>query len=936
MFKLKPVALALLATSSSTYIHAQESVEQQAQEEERIVVTGSRIARPGVETVSPVVSLDVDDLAITGNMNVAEVLATLPQFAVGIESSNNSYNPGNAGLATANLRDLGSHRTLVLINGHRPTQMVDSGGRLVSDLQNIPASLIQNIEVLTGGASAVYGSDAVAGVVNVILKRDFEGFEANLQGFSTEEKDGESQALSLSYGTNFNNNKGNVVVSFDYYNQEELTYASRPGSNGQTSYVDNPNGESPDQVILHNVGWADYNIPSDRPTFMSGSTYDYFQFVRNSDGTLGEGYRAILDSELHEYYMQSHDANPNMYSSVGPQQAVQPYNRFNLNIHGGYELTEDVYLTADVSYSKVETKHTIDPEFVFSWDGWVNVYDALFAVPQVVIDAAESDGTSWIAIPYTFNDMGNRISEVDREYISASFALDGDLANGWSWDAYFAGGKTTVDETAFNRLNTDRWDNFVLFGECEETNSCAVMNPFEPLSQEVLDYITLDPYTDTSETYQYTVAANISGDVFELPAGDLMFSAGFELRKEGLKVSPSTVSLEGTNRGNTRGATDVDRDIQEAYIEFIAPIVTDAVMVKSLEIEAAYRYANYTYAGSNNSWKLGANWAIDDNLRVRTNYSKAVRAPQLTELFRPEEIHFTRYIDPCDADELDEAVDEDLRRANCAALGLPADFESEMRITGGSDTTVKGNENLKVETAHTLTAGFVFTPTFIDDFSISIDYFDIDLEDGITRFGAYTTAAMCVDASSIDNVFCPQVTRKADGNISNINDTYVNANKMRRRGLDIQSYYQQSLNEYGEIDFNLYVTHLLESSFTESDLAGADKREWVGVNGTPEWKASFSVAYTLEALRISWQTNYSSDVLYTREATAEDYERYNIPSSVLHNLRVGYDISEQTNIYFGINNVTDRDWLGIPGASRGGSTYPIAGRGYFAGVNVSF
>ncbi|WP_448548772.1 TonB-dependent receptor plug domain-containing protein [Thalassotalea fusca] len=936
MFKLKPVALALLATSSSTYAYAQENVDQEAQEEERIVVTGSRIARPGVETVSPVVSLDVEDLAITGNMNVAQVLATLPQFAVGIEASDNSYNPGNAGLATANLRDLGSHRTLVLINGHRPTQMVDSGGRLVSDLQNIPASLIQNIEVLTGGASAVYGSDAVAGVVNVILKKDFEGFNANLQGFSTEEKDGESQSLSLSYGANFNDNKGNVVFSLDYYNQEELTYASRPGSNGQTAYIDNPNGDIPNQVILHNVGWADYNIPSNRPTFMSGSSYDYFQFDRNSDGTLGEGYRAILDSELHEYYMQSHDLNPNMYSSVGPQQAMQPYTRLNLNLHGGYELADDIYLTADVNYSRVETEHTIDPEFVFSWNGWVNVYDAPFEVPQVVIDAAESDGTSWIAIPYTFNDLGNRIGEVDREYVSVSFALDGDFDNGWSWDAYIAGGKTTVDETSLNRLNTERWDNFVLFGECEATNSCAVMNPFEPLTQEVIDYIKLDPFTDTSETYQYTLAANISGDVLELPAGELMFSAGFEIRKEGLEVSPSQVSLEGTNRGNTRGATDVDRDIQEVYIEFIAPIVTDAVMVKSLEVEAAYRYANYTYAGSNNSWKLGANWAIDDNLRIRTNYSKAVRAPQLTELFRPEEVVFARYIDPCDSDELDEAVDENLRRANCAALGLPADFESEMRITGGSYITVKGNEDLNVETAHTLTAGFVFTPTFIDDFSLSIDYFDIDLEDGITRFGAYTTAAMCVDASSIDNVFCPQVTRKADGNISNINDTYVNANKMRRRGLDIQSYYQQSLNEYGEIDYSLYVTHLLESSFTESDLAGADKREWVGVNGTPEWKASFIVAYTLEALRVSWQTNYSSDVLYAREATAEDYERFNIPSSVLHNLRVGYDLSEQTNIYFGINNVTDKDWLGTPGASRGGSTYPIAGRGYFAGVNVSF
>jgi outer membrane receptor protein involved in Fe transport len=926
----------ILAVSTSAY-SADEAIVEAADEIEKIVVTGSRIARPGVESASPVISLDVSDLAITGSMNVAEVLATLPQFSAGIESSSNAYNPGNAGLATVNLRDLGSHRTLVLINGHRPTQMVDSSGRLVSDMQNIPASLIKSVEILTGGASAVYGSDAVAGVVNVILKKDFEGFDGNIQGSSTEEKDGETQALSLSYGTNFDDDKGNVVVSFDYYNQEAMTFASRPGSNGQTTYINNPNGDIPNEVILSNVGWADYNIPNNRPTFMSGNSYDYFQFDRNTDGSLGEGYRAILDSELHDYYKQSYDLNPNMYSTVGPQNSITPYDRFSVNLHGGYEISEDTYLTTDVSYSKVQSTNAIDPEFIFSWNAWVDIYDAPFDVPQVVIDAAESDNTNWIAIPYTFNDMGNRTTDVEREYLSASFALEGDLDNGWSWDTYIAGGKTSVDETSKNRINSDNWSGgFELVGDCEATNSCAVMNPFEPLSAEVIDYLKLDAFTDTSETSQYTLAANLSGDVIALPAGDLMFAAGFELRKEALKVTPSQVSLNGTNRGNTRGATDVDRDIQEVYLELIAPLVADVMLVKSLDVEAAYRYANYTYAGNNDSWKLGVNWAIDDNLRMRANYAKAVRAPQLTELFRPEEVIFSRYMDPCDSEELDNGSNDELRRANCAALGLSTNFESEMRITGGSYTTVQGNENLTVETAYTLTAGIVLTPTFIEDFSISIDYFDIDLADGITKFGASTTAEMCVDSATIDNVFCPEVTRKSDGNISNINDTYVNANKMRRRGLDIQSYYLHSLGDFGELEFNLYATHLLESSFTESELAGADKREWVGVNGTPEWKASFMIGYSLSDLTVSWQTNYSSSMLYGREATAADYEKHKLPASTLHNVRLTYDLSEEANVYFGVNNVSDKDWLGTPGASMGGSTYPISGRGYYAGVNFSF
>jgi len=940
MFRMKPIVLALLTSMSYTEARANSLPDTDVLEvEEKIIVTGSRIARAGIETASPVVSIDAEELSISGSMNVADVLATLPQFGPGIESSDNSYNGANAGIATSDLRNLGSHRTLVLINGHRPTQMADSSGQLVTDVRNIPATLIENIEILTGGASAVYGSDAVAGVVNIILKKDFEGLDFNVQVSSTEQEDGETQSFSISYGMNFDNDKGNVVFSADFFNQEELTHASRPGSNGQTSYVPNPEDPDaedngiPNQIVLHNVGWADYNITSDRPTFMSGNSYNYFQFNRNSDGSLSDGFLAVKDAELHEYYKQSHDDNPNLYSSVGPQQAIQPYERINLNIHGNYELANDVYLTADLSYSKVSTEHTIDPEFIFSWDGWVDVTDAPFTVPQQVVAAAEADDTNWIAIPYTFNDFGNRITDADREYISASFGLEGEFDNGWVWDTYVSAGGTTVDITNHNRVNSDRFSAYKLIGDCETDNTCAEFNPFMPLTDDVISYLKLEPFTNTTDTFQYTVSGNIAGELYTLPAGDLLLSAGFEVRQEGLEVTPSQISIDGTNHGSTVAATDVERDIKEVYVELVAPILKDATLAKSLDVEAAYRLADYTYAGENSSWKFGTNWAIDDNVRLRTIYSKTVRAPQLTELFRPEEVRFTRYIDPCDSEEVKLASDPGLRAANCAALGLPADFASEMRITGGSDVTIQGNKDLNVETAYTLTAGFVVTPVAIENLSISIDYFDIDLEKGIAKFGAEENAKKCVDSDSIDNVFCAEVTRKADGNISNINDTYVNANKMRRRGVDIQSYYQYDFDDFGKVDLNLYATRLLESSFTESDLAGAETEEWAGVDEDPKWRSSLALTYHLDDLSVAWQTNYSESVLYDREVTAEDYEVYRIPSSTLHNLRVTYRFNAGTDVYFGINNIADKDWLGVPGASRGKYPYPITGRSFYAGLN---
>jgi outer membrane receptor protein involved in Fe transport len=938
-FKYTPVALALFAAVSTPYAFAADEVAQSEEESvERIVVTGSKIARPGVESAAAVVSIDASDLAITGNMNIAETLATLPQFAMGIDSTGSAYTPGDVGLSTVNLRSLGTHRTLVLINGRRPTQTADSSGRLVTDLQNIPASLIDHIEVLTGGASAVYGSDALAGVVNVILKKDFEGLDINAQASSTEEKDGETQAFSLSYGNNFNEGKGNFVVSVDYINQEEMTWKSRPGSQAQSTYVNNPNDSGPDEVVLNNVGWADYNIESDRPTFYNYNSGEYVQFNRNEDGSLGEGYIAITDAELFDYYKQSYDNNPNMYSSVADKQPVQPYDRINVNLHGGYELDDDVYFTANLSYSKVDSEITLDPDYIYSWNGRVNIYDAPFDIPAEVVAAAESIGTENIRIPYTFNDFGARKVEVDREYVSAAFGLEGDLENGWAWDAYLSLGQTSADQTHINSAYTARYDDFELVGACEENNSCAEFNPFMPMAQETIDYLRLDPHTDTTETFQYTVAAGLSGDIMTLPAGDLMFSTGLDLREEGLKTTPSQASLEGLSHGSTLAPIDVDRSIQEAYIELVAPLVEDVMLVKSLEFETAYRYANYTYAGGNDSWKFGLNWAVDDNVRLRTIYSKAVRAPQLTELFRAESVGESRFMDPCDVDELDNGVgtDPDLRAANCAALGLPADFEAATRITGGVQRTIKGNENLDVETAHTLTAGVVFTPVFIDNFTLSLDYYDIDLEDGISQFGAEDTTTNCVDSSSINNTFCPEVTRGADGNITNVNDTYVNANQMRRRGLDIESYYLQELGEFGEIDLNLYVTHIFESSFADSELDSSDREEYVGVNGTPDWKGTLNIGYTFNDLRVTWQTNYSSSVLYKRDATADDYSEFELPASTLHNLRVSYDVNDQTNVYVGISNVADKDWLGTPGTSSGGSTYPISGRGYYAGVNLSF
>lgn len=940
--KLKPLFVAIATSLVAQGVQAADArVDDGVNESyERIVVTGSRIARAGADTTAPVTVVTAEELSISGSMNLNEMLATLPQFQ-GINASTDAYNPENAGLNTVDLRDLGAVRTLVLINGHRPTQTANSSDLFVTDVSNIPASLVDRVEILTGGASAVYGSDAVAGVVNIILKKEFEGVEVDLYGSTTEKGDAEQTGVTITSGFNFDDSKGNIAVSLDYLKENELRYADRSGSYGQTNFVANkldPRGSIagiPDQVTLNNIGWADYNVLAQRPTIMMDN-YDYYQFGRNSEGELNNGFLAITDAELYDYYKQSTDVNPYMYSSVGPIQAVVPKEKYSVYLNGSYEFDNGLFLSGDVQYSRIKSKQNLDPEFVFSWNGWINVNDAPFDVPQAVRDTVENDnnGSDWFAVPYTFNDLGNRETEVDREYVSASVTLEGEVFDEWLWDAYAATGKTSKDATSMNRVNTDRFYAFETFGECEATNSCPEFNPFMPLTDELMDYVRIDPFTDTTTTFQHTVAANINGPAMMLPAGELMLGAGVEYRQEGLEVDPSSVSLSGINRGNTKTAQDVDRDIAEAYVEVLVPVVADMAFAESIDIEAAYRVANYTYAGTNDSWKFGVNWAVNDDVRVRSVYAKAVRAPQLTELFSPEETSFFRMSDPCDADEIPFSDDPELRTANCAALGVPADFESELRVTGGSYGSTKGNEELDPEVAHTLTAGLVLSPSAVDNLVISFDYFNIEIEDVIGRFGAEDFAERCVDADTINNPFCGQVTREADGNISYVNDTYVNSAKMIREGVDFQVNYGVDISGNSNIDFALYGTYLTKSTW--QDTVDTEEYDYVGVVGVPEWKTSFNTQYYIDKFSASWQINFVSSTKVSRTATAEKYDRPELPSSILHNARLGYEFSDTINAYVGVTNVFDQDWLGIAGASSGGTTYPIRGRSYNAGLTLQF
>ena len=504
-------------------------------------------------------------------------------------------------------------------------------------------------------------------------------------------------------------------------------------------------------------------------------------------------------------------------------------------------------------------------------------------------------------------------------------------------------GFTATELVSKNSLRTDRLDqsNLTLIGPCVEDGTCPAYNPFEPASAAVTDYILADhiSYTDV---VAHGFAANVNGELFELPAGMVQLTTGVDVRYESLDYKPSYLWSNNLLTSLQTGM-DASRTIKEVYGEVLVPVLSDVFLVKDLEFEAAIRYADYsTESASFTSSKLGLNWAVNDDVRFRASYSEAVRAPQLAEMFSGESIGFSSVDDPCDVDNIDGGPADGRRKANCAALGIPDGWDSN--IKGKRAKVVSsGNPDLEEEKAKTLTVGVVFQPTFIDDFRLSIDYYDIDLDNLISRFGAGSVLSNCVDLESINNAFCQQVDRADNGDVNSISDTYLNSDQSRRRGLDLEADYlidfEKRFGWAGDLRFNLAVTHQLEKSSTTYDyIEGTPlKTDSLGKLGSPEWKGDLRATYSVSDLVVRWTTQFTQGGPIILDLTPERYENAEIDDSIVHNLWAGYDVIEGLNVYVGVNNVMDEKWVDNPYTSWGTQTgYSLLGRSYYAGVNYSF
>lgn len=907
-------AVPALALAQQTAPAVAEQVAERPTEE--VIVTGSRIRRTGTTTPVPVTMLDQRKLTLSGDTRLADTLNELPAIGATQTPANTNANPQEAGTNFLNLRRLGIDRTLVLVNGRR--HVGSRPGTTAVDINTIPTSMVERVEVITGGASAIYGADAVSGVVNLILRDDFDGVKLDGQAGTTDEGDGESYQFSLTAGTNFAGDSGNVYFNATWdksrrvsatergYASENIRFATNPANTG-------PDDGIPDQILFDDTGFI--GTPAGGQV-VGPDGIDLFTdaggpFTFDANGNL---------------VPQDLGALPESFLSQGGD--FVDLSRFDLLqvpierliVSGGmhYDLQEHVTLFANAKYAQTKSATAGQPTFSLPTFSPIFIQAGNPFVPQELRDILAANDADGFFVSRTNVDQGQRRSRSDRDTVQLEFGIKGDLTPNLAYSVHYQYGRSDnttefINEQVPSRYNQqldavlDAGGNIV----CRDpTGGCVPLNVLGPTAAtaEALAFSHTDFVTDGRLT-QKIANATVTGDTgafFNLPAGPVGFAVGGEYRDESA----------ATEEGFLRNAGDVfpggviediagTFDVWEAFGEVSVPVLRGAPFAEEVNIEGAVRFADYSTIGSATTWKVGGDWAPTRDVRFRAVVSEAVRAPNIGELFAPTRLENLFLEDPCDSTNLQAGSPN--RPANCAALGLPADFTSN----AGAVTTrvlTGGNPDLQEETADTLTFGAVITPRFLPGLSLTIDYWDIEIDDAVNSFPVQAVVNNCVDGESIDNPFCDNIVRRPDGNFESISSQLINVASLEASGIDFEANYLLDLDSAagipGLLDLNLVATWLDKLDFFAQEGQAVPDSE-AGELGDAEWNANFRATYEIGKLTVSLYERFISSQRLDLGESPEFRSPNSTGDEWYTDLQVRYGLFENTEIYVGVDNLFD-------------------------------
>ncbi|MBU1393966.1 MAG: TonB-dependent receptor [Gammaproteobacteria bacterium] len=870
----KSVRFALISgiTAAALNVPLSFAADEAGAKVERIAVTGSRIKRADMETASPVSVIDASAIISSGAISVDEVLQKMT--SAGGAMTNAGINNGSGGNTRINLRGLGTNRTLVLVNGRR---MIASGTGAASsvDLNTIPVSMIQRVEVLKDGASAIYGTDAIAGVVNVILKRDFEGFEVNVQTGISAEGDADETTIDMTLGNTFD--KGNLVFGAQYTKRGEASQADR--------------------------GFSDCPITETKPDvngkislYCGGSGYSQGGHIWGDTASLSG-----LGGTYHEY-VTANDA----YNYAKDSYLFTPMDRLNLTVAGTYELTENTRFFTEAMYSKRWSNQQMAPQPIWNNDAWV--YNPISAGGWMTDELLP-----WIkpgeelAYGRRMVESGTRDFNQVVDTVRIVVGVEGEFENGWSWDA------------SYNKGRNDSVDTLANLHNLGSINAAVLEGTFDPFLQSSWQGESIAPfiYTEVNSggSELDIVAATLSGDIVELPAGMMGFAAGYENRKEAAKFTPDSLTAQGLANDPRVEPTSGDFSVNEVYAELAIPLLSNIPLVQQLDLSAAMRYFDYSTFGDDTTWKLGLTWRVYDDLMLRGGLSTAFRAPTVDELYGGKSPSFEQIVHP--ATEQDQA-----------------------------EVTVGGNPLLTPEEADITTIGLVYSPSFVEGLSMTVDYYDIEISNTITSVDNNYIANQCLDATgnliNTGTALCQSSNIQIDnsGRIK-FDNGLQNIGATNTSGYDINVAY--AFDALG-LDWKVGWDTSILTNYEEFDPDGVavDYRGYItgGAGAYAKLKSNINLTATADDWSFTYEARYI-DGMDSFACIGKESKCYapSVGSVVYHDLSGSYDLTNNIRLSGGINNLFDKEppyYTGNNDSNTDPYTYDVLGRYFFVRASMKF
>ena len=930
---------------------------QDSTELEEIVVTGSRIVRNTLVTPTPMTIIDAEAIEISGATNIGDLLNQLPALGSTRGSQNSDRFIGTAGLNLLDLRRLGTARTLVLVDGQR--HVAGNIGSAAVDVNSIPAALIERVEVITGGASAVYGADAVTGVVNFILKHDFEGIQLDIQTGRSE--DGlDRSSLDILAGFNFAEDRGNAVLAFEYSETGDLSAADRglPAVRLVRNPLDMDTQDAdgneihdgiPDELLLPGAGLS---IITNGGWFTAGG----INYVFDAPNSFRE-HRAGTDFGSSECGEGCDFLDLTSFVNLST-----PQQRYAVSAMMDYRLVGDHTVRLEGKYVNSQASGSGQPHFNFFTLGIAD--DNAFlpdGLDQILTDA---ETTSFNLNRFNV-DTGLRGQVNERQTSRVLAGLSGPLTERLDYDVNLIYGRTTSSQlSTFNRINErffaaadavlDAEGNIVcrhtldpdsdntslgrplqggIVGDCIPVNLFGDGAP----SRDAIDYFSTTA-TRHAEIDQAVANAVVTGSLFDLPAGELGFAAGLEYRKETSNDQPDALNALGLTFGNVLQAEQGNYSVREAFAELRMPLLRDLPLVHELSVDLAGRWSDYSTIGDTFTYKYGLEYAPFEVIKLRGTYSEAVRAPNIGELFGPQNQTFFGVLDPCSEDRLDLGRNgRATREANCRALGVPVGFDARDEVT--REGLSGGNPLLAQEESESFTVGLVFTPT--DRLGVALDYWDINIDGAISSASAQDILNRCVDfEGGISNEFCALITRDDTNNITLIRQVLANIAALEASGYDLEASYSFPLAG-GEFGVRLVATYLEELNSFPFQSDPTSREQEAGGLGDPEYSGQLDLGWQTDRFGVNWSARYLDSMLLIDQ---EDFDVNPDARDILftgdtlyHDVNARLQVSETLTVSFGVDNLFDDDAPAfLTGTGGGSGIFDNIGRFYYGSVRMNF